>query len=175
MRLFNPPRARGCLSARYRARGDEAHHARGGCARRRAWHPTCAPEHPSGRWPLTFAYPKWIPGEHAADGPITQVVSLVIKAGDRVLPWRRDPLDTFQFRVAGAPGRFCARRAVRLPLAAQGVFGRLRAHAQHNSPPPSCAPESSGALSTTGVCPVRDEQNQICENGWRWFVSLGAR
>jgi hypothetical protein len=48
---------------------------------------------------MTLAYPKWIPGEHAADGPITQVVSLVIKAGDKVLPWRRDPLDPFQFRV----------------------------------------------------------------------------
>src|SRR5215467_13455979 len=48
---------------------------------------------------MTLAYPKWIPGEHAADGPITQVVSLVIKAGDKVLPWRRDPLDPFQLRV----------------------------------------------------------------------------
>ncbi|MBV9061391.1 MAG: M61 family metallopeptidase [Alphaproteobacteria bacterium] len=48
---------------------------------------------------MTLAYPKWIPGEHAANGPITQVVSLIIKAGDKVLPWRRDPLDPFRFRV----------------------------------------------------------------------------
>src|SRR6185503_14300096 len=49
--------------------------------------------------PLTLAYPKWIPGEHAADGPITQVVSLTINAGDSKLPWRRDPLDAFSFHV----------------------------------------------------------------------------
>jgi len=48
---------------------------------------------------MTLAYPKWIPGEHAADGPITQVVSLLIKAGNQVLSWRRDPRDPFQFRV----------------------------------------------------------------------------
>ncbi|HYL69835.1 MAG TPA: M61 family peptidase [Candidatus Dormibacteraeota bacterium] len=48
---------------------------------------------------MTLAYPKWIPGEHAADGPITQVVSLVIKAGGPVLPWQRDPLDPFSLRV----------------------------------------------------------------------------
>ena len=49
--------------------------------------------------PLTLAYPKWIPGEHAADGPITQLVSLEITAGGTSLPWRRDPLDGFLFRV----------------------------------------------------------------------------
>ncbi len=49
--------------------------------------------------PLTLAYPKWIPGEHAADGPITQLVSLEITAGGTPLPWRRDPLDGFLFRV----------------------------------------------------------------------------
>ncbi|TLY59699.1 MAG: M61 family peptidase, partial [Gammaproteobacteria bacterium] len=54
------------------------------------------PVHPG---PLTLAYPKWIPGEHAPDGPITQLVSLEISAGGTSLPWRRDPLDAFLFRV----------------------------------------------------------------------------
>src|SRR4051812_5636603 len=48
---------------------------------------------------LTLAYPKWIPGEHAANGPITQVVSLEIKAGNTTLPWRRDTLDGFAFHL----------------------------------------------------------------------------
>src|SRR5262249_4194751 len=48
---------------------------------------------------MTLAYPKWIPGEHAANGPITQVVSLLIKAGEQMLPWRRDPLDPYRLRV----------------------------------------------------------------------------
>src|SRR5438067_1560609 len=54
------------------------------------------PVHPG---PLTLAYPKWIPGEHAPDGPITQLVSLEISAGGTSLQWRRDPLDAFLFRV----------------------------------------------------------------------------
>jgi len=54
------------------------------------------PVHPG---PLTLAYPKWIPGEHAPDGPVTQLVSLEISAGGTSLPWRRDPLDAFLFRV----------------------------------------------------------------------------
>src|SRR6266478_6340489 len=49
--------------------------------------------------PLTLAYPKWIPGEHAANGPLTQVVGLVITGSGKALPWRRDPLDPFLFRV----------------------------------------------------------------------------
>src|SRR5215813_14181469 len=48
---------------------------------------------------MTLAYPKWIPGEHAANGPITQVVSLLIKAGEQMLRWRRDPLDPYRLRV----------------------------------------------------------------------------
>lgn len=59
------------------------------------------PVHPGA---LTLAYPKWIPGEHAADGPITQVVALEFRAGAQVLPWRRDPLEPFQFRLQVPPG-----------------------------------------------------------------------
>ena len=48
---------------------------------------------------VTLAYPKWVHGEHAADGPLTQVVGLEISGGGRVLPWRRDPRDAFLFHV----------------------------------------------------------------------------
>jgi predicted metalloprotease with PDZ domain len=54
--------------------------------------------------PLTLAYPKWIPGEHVADGPITQVVALHIGTGNATLPWRRDPLDPFLFHIEVPPG-----------------------------------------------------------------------
>jgi predicted metalloprotease with PDZ domain len=54
--------------------------------------------------PLTLAYPKWIPGEHAPDGPLTQLVALEISAAGRTLPWRRDPLDAFLFRLEVPPG-----------------------------------------------------------------------
>jgi predicted metalloprotease with PDZ domain len=48
---------------------------------------------------LTLAYPKWIPGEHAADGPLTQLVALQITSGSRVVAWRRDSLDPYSFHV----------------------------------------------------------------------------
>jgi len=42
---------------------------------------------------LTLVYPKWLPGEHSPDGPITDLVALTFSAGGRQLTWRRDPLD----------------------------------------------------------------------------------
>src|SRR5437667_9564020 len=45
------------------------------------------PVHPG---PLTLAYPKWIPGEHAPDGPITELVSLAVRAGRASPQVRRD-------------------------------------------------------------------------------------
>lgn len=45
--------------------------------------------------PLTLLYPKWIPGEHAPDGPIEQVVGLKFTAGGKTLPWRRDDVELY--------------------------------------------------------------------------------
>ena len=44
---------------------------------------------------LTLLYPKWIPGEHAPSGPVTDLVGLEIRAGGNLLPWRRDDLDMY--------------------------------------------------------------------------------
>ncbi|WP_129792330.1 M61 family peptidase [Sphingosinicella sp. CPCC 101087] len=49
--------------------------------------------------PLRLAYPKWVPGEHRPNGPITQLVNLRIMAADRALAWRRDPREPFAFHV----------------------------------------------------------------------------
>ncbi len=48
---------------------------------------------------LTLVYPKWLPGEHAPDGPIDDLVGLKFSAGDRTLPWRRDAVDQFAFHL----------------------------------------------------------------------------
>ncbi|MEO6913405.1 MAG: hypothetical protein ABI182_05235, partial [Candidatus Baltobacteraceae bacterium] len=40
--------------------------------------------------PMTIAYPKWIAGEHGAHGPVQNVASLSISAGDQRLAWTRD-------------------------------------------------------------------------------------
>ena len=40
--------------------------------------------------PLTLYYPKWIPGDHAPDGPIEEMMGLEITAGGQRLAWQRD-------------------------------------------------------------------------------------
>src|SRR6185312_7395767 len=49
--------------------------------------------------PLTLLYPKWLPGEHSDNGPISRLAGLELKAGGKTLPWRRDPVDVFAFHV----------------------------------------------------------------------------
>jgi predicted metalloprotease with PDZ domain len=48
---------------------------------------------------LTLYYPKWIPGEHAPDGPVTDLAGLFFKANGEALKWRRDLLDGFTIHV----------------------------------------------------------------------------
>jgi predicted metalloprotease with PDZ domain len=49
--------------------------------------------------PLTLLYPKWIPGEHAPDGPIADVVGLKFSANGKTIPWHRDDVDMFMFHI----------------------------------------------------------------------------
>src|SRR5579864_4321242 len=49
--------------------------------------------------PLTLYYPKWIPGEHGPDGPISNVTGLKFSANGKTIPWERDKLDVFTFHV----------------------------------------------------------------------------
>ena len=44
-------------------------------------------------------YPKWIPGEHAPDGPVVDLAGLFFKANGQTLKWRRDLLDGFTIHV----------------------------------------------------------------------------
>jgi predicted metalloprotease with PDZ domain len=48
---------------------------------------------------LTLFYPKWIPGEHAPDGPVVDLAGLFFKANGQTLKWRRDLLDGFTIHV----------------------------------------------------------------------------
>jgi predicted metalloprotease with PDZ domain len=48
---------------------------------------------------LTLVYPKWLPGEHAPDGAIDDLVGLKFSAGGKTLSWRRDPVDQFAFHL----------------------------------------------------------------------------
>lgn len=48
---------------------------------------------------LTLYYPKWIPGEHAPSGPVTDLAGLKFVGNGQPLPWRRDTLDGFTINV----------------------------------------------------------------------------
>jgi predicted metalloprotease with PDZ domain len=49
--------------------------------------------------PLTIYYPKWIPGEHGPDGPITNLTGLKFEADGKTVAWKRDQLDVFTFHL----------------------------------------------------------------------------
>jgi predicted metalloprotease with PDZ domain len=48
---------------------------------------------------LILYYPKWIPGEHAPDGPVIDLAGLKFSAAGKTLKWRRDLLDGFTLHV----------------------------------------------------------------------------
>ena len=48
---------------------------------------------------LTLYYPKWIPGEHAPDGPVIDLAGLFFNANGAPLKWRRDLLDGYTIHV----------------------------------------------------------------------------
>ena len=48
---------------------------------------------------LTLYYPKWIPGEHAPDGPIVDLAGLKFTGNGQTLNWRRDLTDMFIIHV----------------------------------------------------------------------------
>lgn len=49
--------------------------------------------------PVTLVYPKWIPGEHAPTGPITDLTGLEFFAGSQRLTWRRDLDDMYALHI----------------------------------------------------------------------------
>ena len=54
---------------------------------------------PASAGDLTLYYPKWIPGEHAPDGPVVDLAGLKFSAGGNSLKWRRDLLDGYTLHV----------------------------------------------------------------------------
>ena len=48
---------------------------------------------------LTLYYPKWIPGEHAPDGPVVDLAGLKFTGAGKTLKWRRDLNDGFTIHV----------------------------------------------------------------------------
>ncbi|HEY1889764.1 MAG TPA: hypothetical protein VGG63_05120 [Steroidobacteraceae bacterium] len=53
---------------------------------------------------LTLYYPKWLPGDHAPDGPIGDMMGLEITAGGKPIAWHRDEVDMFTFHLTVPAG-----------------------------------------------------------------------
>src|SRR3546814_692084 len=49
--------------------------------------------------PMTFLYPKWLPGHHSPSGPLDKLAGLVFRAGGKVLPWTRDKVDMYAYHI----------------------------------------------------------------------------
>jgi len=49
--------------------------------------------------PLTLLYPEWLPGKHAARGPLNLFAGLEIRANGELLHWTRDPVNVYAFHV----------------------------------------------------------------------------
>lgn len=49
--------------------------------------------------PLTLYYPKWLPGEHGPDGPVSNLTGLHFEADGKPIAWKRDLLDVYTFRL----------------------------------------------------------------------------
>jgi predicted metalloprotease with PDZ domain len=54
---------------------------------------------PAAPGPMTLFYPKWIPGEHAPTGPITDLAGLKVFSGGRNIDWKRDSVELFAFHI----------------------------------------------------------------------------
>jgi predicted metalloprotease with PDZ domain len=49
--------------------------------------------------PMVLLYPKFLPGNHAPRGEIEKLAGLIVRANGRVVPWTRDPVDVYAFRL----------------------------------------------------------------------------
>ncbi len=59
---------------------------------------------PASPGPLTLVYPKWIPGDHSPQGPITDLAGLHFNANSAPLSWTRDNVDMYAFHLSVPPG-----------------------------------------------------------------------
>jgi predicted metalloprotease with PDZ domain len=48
---------------------------------------------------MTLLFPQWLPGNHAPRGELDKLAGLTFRAGGQVIPWTRDPVDIYAFRL----------------------------------------------------------------------------
>src|SRR5438105_4855218 len=81
---------------------------------------------------LTLVYPKWLPGEHAPDGPIDDLVGLKFSAGGKAVSWRRDAVDQYAFHLDVPQGASTLDVSLDfLPAIRQGGFSSASSDTAH--------------------------------------------
>ena len=53
----------------------------------------------AGPGPLVLLLPEWLPGNHAPRGQISNITGLTFTANGQTIPWTRDPVEVFAFRL----------------------------------------------------------------------------
>jgi predicted metalloprotease with PDZ domain len=80
---------------------------------------------------LLLRYPKWIPGEHAPNGPINGVTGLTLTAAGKTLTWRRDPVDMYGIELEVPTGVAELELQFQFLAVAAGAFGGVAATTPH--------------------------------------------
>lgn len=121
---------------------------------------------------LALVYPKWIPGEHAPNGPIADVASLKVSSNGRALPWRRDPDDMYQIVVAVPAGATSIEVDFDAIRSSSGRFGGSAA----SSPRFVDVVWNQALLYPKGAraSQVIVEPKARLPKGWTWATALGA-
>lgn len=99
---------------------------------------------------LTLYYPKWIPGEHAPDGPVIDLAGLKFVSGGQTLKWRRDTLDGFAINVEVPAG-----------------VSELKASLDYLSPPTIESGFSAGSSATATLAIISWNQLLLYPKGWK--------
>jgi predicted metalloprotease with PDZ domain len=99
---------------------------------------------------LTLYYPKWIPGEHAPDGPVIDLAGLKFVANGQTLKWRRDTLDGFTINVEVPAG-----------------VSEVSASLDFLSPPTMESGFSEGSSATATLAIISWNQLLLYPKGWR--------
>jgi len=99
---------------------------------------------------LTLYYPKWIPGEHAPDGPVTDLAGLKFVANGQILKWRRDTLDGWTINVEVPAG-----------------VSEVNASLDFLSPPTIESGFSEGSSATAKLAIVSWNQLLLYPKGWK--------
>src|SRR6202042_2534952 len=98
---------------------------------------------------LTLYYPKWIPGEHAPDGPVDDLTGLKFTGNGQILKWRRDLTDNFTINVDVPPG-----------------VNEVNASLDYVSPATLEAGFSAGSSATAALTIISWNQLLLYPKGW---------